>query len=337
MGGGGGGGQNEQAETGGVMSRGKWLEAVSRHVRRTDASKYGGQGGEREVLAVALASYRRTALAHVGEERWGRWREDAWMARHVAVPAGVLKRVGHLRRVHLPGPYLSVHFRAGRILNRGTIDGGEGAGARNRFRRIGYQGTDLEAVLAYPVQCAMTLIERALEVMQQTGLQHVYFASDLVDGMMPELDPSNPATMPPLMHPDDRQRLLDNTQEAWQMLQDHLHPVVFSSLLSMRRDSERTRDVHARIRAFNVSVVDDEDGDEAFADKGLAAIIDRELLAQGHMFVYAGQYAGRCEATGYSEAVRERRSTLGMEEESSIYVTQCCITDSPSAYLVEEL
>jgi hypothetical protein len=37
--------------------------------------------------------------------------------------------------------------------------------------------------------------------MLETGLERVYFASDLVDGMMPELQASNPATIPPLMQP----------------------------------------------------------------------------------------------------------------------------------------
>ena len=48
---------------------------------------------------------------------------------------------------HLKGPYLSVHFRAGRILNRGTIDGGEGSDAQNRFRRVAYRGAELRYAL----------------------------------------------------------------------------------------------------------------------------------------------------------------------------------------------
>ena len=86
-------------------------------------------------------------------------------------------------------------------MNRGTIDGGEGTLAKNRFRRIAYQGRELEALLAYPQECAKKIVARARAVMLETGLERVYFASDLVDGMMPELQASYPATIPPLMQP----------------------------------------------------------------------------------------------------------------------------------------
>ena len=121
------------------------------------------------------------------------------MGEQVALPAGVFQSVHVLLHRHLPGPFLSIHFRAGRILNRGTIDGGEGSSATNRFRRIAYDGSDLDAVLAYPLACAQKIIERARAVMLETGLQYVYFATDLVEGMMPELDATNPATTLPLM------------------------------------------------------------------------------------------------------------------------------------------
>ena len=57
----------------------------------------------------------------------------------VALPPGVATSVDLVLQRYLPGPFLSVHFRAGRILNRGTIDGGEGIHGSNRFRRIPYE------------------------------------------------------------------------------------------------------------------------------------------------------------------------------------------------------
>ena len=90
------------------VSRAQWLSLLDRHLRAldgmqrvTDHQDSGreprgeglrgspdervGQGADEAVLSVALASYRRTALADVGqgEERWGRWAEDAWMAKQV--------------------------------------------------------------------------------------------------------------------------------------------------------------------------------------------------------------------------------------------------------------
>ena len=114
--------------------------------------------------------------------------------------------------------------------------------------------------------------------MAALGLQYVFLATDLVEGMMPELDATNPATTPPLMSPDVRAVLVDNVEEAWHFLREHLNPVVLSSHLLHAEASGDTE----------VNVV------QALADKGLAAIIDRELLARGQEFLYAGQYAGRC-------------------------------------------
>ena len=92
------------------VSRAQWLSLLDRHLRALDGMQRvtdhqdsgrepsgqgfrgspdekvaGGRGADEAVLAVALASYRRTALADIGqgEERWGRWPEDAWMAKQV--------------------------------------------------------------------------------------------------------------------------------------------------------------------------------------------------------------------------------------------------------------
>ena len=330
------------------LTRGKWLDAVSRHLQALDSAGAGAVSHQGEsdgatasagggVLSMALASYRRTALAHLssGEDRWGSWSEDEWMAKQVALPKAVFDLVQAVRATHLPGAYISVHLRAGRILNRGTVDGGEGVQATNRFRRIPYLGADLAAVLQYPLQCAQTLIEQVQARKEETGLQHVYLASDLVEGMMPELDVTNPATTIPLMQPEHRQQLIENVKGAWELLRLHLDPVVLSQELvgadgavaaeagsaGSRRD-DACPDTGASV-----------DVPRALSDKGLSAIVDRELLAHGQVFMYAGQYAGRCEATGYSQGVRERRRALGMPEASSIYVSQCCIVDSPEAYL----
>ncbi len=35
---------------------------------------------------------------------------------------------------------------------------------------------------------------------------------------------------------------------------------------------------------------------------GMGAVVDAELLAGGEIFLYAGQYAGSCEPTGYGSA-----------------------------------
>ena len=96
------------------LSRGQWFSAVSHHLRALLRPAGGGQGAEGSsggggggvdgenggVMSIALASYRRTALAHVdaGEERWGRWSEDQWMASHVALPPGVTRCVDVLLR-----------------------------------------------------------------------------------------------------------------------------------------------------------------------------------------------------------------------------------------------
>ena len=172
-------------------------------------------------------------------------------------------------------------------------------------------------MLAYPDECARSIVAQARQRMAALGLQYVFLATDLVEGMMPELDATNPATTPPLMSPDVRAVLVDNVEEAWHFLREHLNPVVLSSHLLHAEASGDTE----------VNVV------QALADKGLAAIIDRELLARGQEFLYAGQYAGRCEATGYSEGVRERRRELGAAAESSLFVSDCCILDSPQAYV----
>jgi hypothetical protein len=226
---------------------------------------------------------------------------------------------------HLPAPFLSVHFRAGRILNRGTVDGGEGSGATNRFRRIAYEGTDLDNVLAYPVQCARKLIQHAEALMGEHGLKHVFFATDLVEGMMPELDASNPATTLPLMRPEHRQQVVEGAEEAWHLIRENLNPIFLSSHL-LHAGGDKIGAKRSTVHVLR-----------AFADKGLAAILDRELLARGQVFLYAGQYAGRCEATGYSESVRERRQGLGMDNASSVYLSECCIIDSPTAYLPTSL
>jgi hypothetical protein len=325
----------------GELSRGEWLQAVSRHLHELDGDGAAGEpgrgGGENAadseglLLSMALASYRRTALAQIreGEDRWGSWGEDVWMAEQVALPAGVLNLVQALRASHLPGAYISVHFRAGRILNRGTVDGGEGAHASNRFRRIAYLGVDLEAVLQYPLRCAQTLVDQVRARMDETGLHQVYLASDLVQGMMPELDATNPATTMPLMSPEHRQQLVDNVREAWELLRMHLNPVVLSQELVETGSTEGAGGLGRAAPESEAQV----DVARAMKDKGLSAIVDRELLAQGQVFIYAGQYAGRCEATGYSQGVRERRRALGMSDGSSVYVEQCCIIDSPESYL----
>ena len=149
------------------------------------------------------------------------------MTQQVALPVGVHRSVELLIKRHLPSAYLSVHFRAGRILNRGTVDGGEGAAAENRFRRVPYHGRDLDAVLVYPLQCARELIARARSLMAEHGLRHVYLATDLVEGMMPELELTNPATTPPLMSAHHRRQLVETAEEAWSLLREHLNPVVY--------------------------------------------------------------------------------------------------------------
>jgi hypothetical protein len=122
------------------LSRGKWLDAVSRHLQALDSAGAGAVSGQGEsdgatasaggvVLSMALASYRRTALAHLSsrEDRWGSWAEDEWMARQAALPKGVFDLVQAVRTTH----------RDPRHLHIGTLARcGEGVQATNRCRRV---------------------------------------------------------------------------------------------------------------------------------------------------------------------------------------------------------
>ena len=121
-----------------------------------------------------------------------------------------------------------------------------------------------------------------------------------------------------------------NVAAAWELLRQHLDPVVLSKELVGAGSAAVARGGQLDRVGPEAGVVD---AARALSDKGLAAIVDRELLAHGQIFMFAGQYAGRCEATGYSQGVLERRRALGMPEASAVYLSQCCIIDSPEAYL----
>jgi hypothetical protein len=59
-------------------------------------------------------------------------------------------------------------------------------------------------VLQYPLRRGQTLIEQV-----QARKKEI---ADLVEGMTPELDVSNPATTMPLMRPERRQQFIENVQ-----------------------------------------------------------------------------------------------------------------------------
>jgi hypothetical protein len=97
--------------------------------------------------------------------------------------------------------------------------------------------------------------------------QHVFFATDLVEGIMPELDASNPATTLPLMRPEHRQQVVEG--EVWHLIREDLNPIVLSSHL-LHAGGDKIVAKNSTVHVLRV-----------FADKGRAAILDRELLVRG--------------------------------------------------------
>ena len=85
---------------------------------------------------------------------------------------------------------------------------------------------------------------------------------------MPELDASNPATTLPLMRPEYRQQVVESAEEDWHLIQENLNPIFLSSHLLYAGGDK----IVAKNSTVHVL--------RAFADKGLAAILDRELLAR---------------------------------------------------------
>ena len=161
-------------------------------------------------------------------------------------------------------------------------------------------------------------------------MQHVYSASDLVDGMMlqmPELHVTNPATTMPLMQPEHRRQLIENVQGAWELLRMHLDPVVLSQELVSAVGAVAVEAVSAR-----------RGSDDACPDTGASVDVARACRTRASLPSSTGsfwrtgsrssftqaEYAGRCKTTGYSKGVRERRRVFGMPEASD---SQCCIAD----------
>ena len=67
--------------------------------------------------------------------------------------------------------------------------------------------------------------------MDEHGVKHVFFATDLVEGNMPELDASNPATTLPLMRPEHRQQVVEGAEEVSHLIREDHNPIVLSSHL----------------------------------------------------------------------------------------------------------
>jgi hypothetical protein len=61
--------------------------------------------------------------------------------------------------------------------------------------------------------------------MDEHGLKHVFFATDLVEGNMPELDASNPATTLPRMCPEHRQQVVEGAEEVSHLIREDRNPM----------------------------------------------------------------------------------------------------------------